>query len=80
MALLRHQLPTVLRHLALTVKVTRTRKTFLESTLLVSGLYHVFCVLYTAQRELFPRDFLLKPELRRAISDLGFEHPSEGKF
>ncbi|KAG5723164.1 ATP-dependent RNA helicase SUB2 [Termitomyces sp. T112] len=23
------------------------------------------------------RDFLLKPELRRAISDLGFEHPSE---
>lgn len=26
------------------------------------------------------RDFLLKPELRRAISDLGFEHPSEGKF
>lgn len=24
------------------------------------------------------RDFLLKPELRRAISDLGFEHPSEG--
>ncbi|KAG6866253.1 Suppressor of the cold-sensitive snRNP biogenesis mutant brr1-1 [Blastosporella zonata] len=26
------------------------------------------------------RDFLLKPELRRAISDLGFEHPSEGGF
>ena len=26
------------------------------------------------------RDFLLKPELRRAISDLGFEHPSEGMF
>jgi hypothetical protein len=25
-------------------------------------------------------DFLLKPELLRAISDLGFEHPSEGKF
>ncbi len=24
------------------------------------------------------RDFLLKPELVRAISDLGFEHPSEG--
>ena len=24
------------------------------------------------------RDFLLKPELLRAISDLGFEHPSEG--
>ena len=26
------------------------------------------------------RDFLLKPELLRAISDLGFEHPSEGLF
>lgn len=26
------------------------------------------------------RDFLLKPELLRAISDLGFEHPSEGMF
>ena len=26
------------------------------------------------------RDFLLKPELRRAIVDSGFEHPSEGKF
>ena len=26
------------------------------------------------------RDFLLKPELLRAISDLGFEHPSEGEF
>lgn len=26
------------------------------------------------------RDFLLKPELLRAISDLGFEHPSEGEI
>jgi hypothetical protein len=25
------------------------------------------------------RDFLLKPELLRAIQDCGFEHPSEGK-
>lgn len=25
------------------------------------------------------RDFLLKPEILRAISDCGFEHPSEGK-
>jgi ATP-dependent RNA helicase UAP56/SUB2 len=25
------------------------------------------------------RDFLLKPELLRAISDCGFEHPSEGQ-
>jgi ATP-dependent RNA helicase UAP56/SUB2 len=26
------------------------------------------------------RDFLLKPELLRAIADCGFEHPSEGQF
>ncbi|KAJ1504215.1 Suppressor of the cold-sensitive snRNP biogenesis mutant brr1-1, partial [Coelomomyces lativittatus] len=26
------------------------------------------------------RDFLLKPELLRAITDCGFEHPSEGKY
>ena len=26
------------------------------------------------------RDFLLKPELLRAIVDSGFEHPSEGKY
>lgn len=26
------------------------------------------------------RDFLLKPELLRAIADCGFEHPSEGMF
>lgn len=26
------------------------------------------------------RDFLLKQELLRAISDLGFEHPSEGEY
>lgn len=25
------------------------------------------------------RDFLLKPEILRAIIDCGFEHPSEGK-
>ena len=25
------------------------------------------------------RDFLLKPELQRAIADCGFEHPSEGR-
>ena len=29
---------------------------------------------------LLHRDFLLKPELLRAISDLGFEHPSEGMY
>ena len=26
------------------------------------------------------KDFLLKPELLRAIMDCGFEHPSEGMF
>lgn len=26
------------------------------------------------------RDFLLKPELLRAIVDCGFEHPSEGSY
>jgi hypothetical protein len=26
---------------------------------------------------IIPSDFLLKPEILRAISDLGFEHPSE---
>lgn len=26
------------------------------------------------------RDFLLKPEILRAIADCGFEHPSEGEF
>lgn len=26
------------------------------------------------------RDFLLKPELLRAIGDCGFEHPSEGSY
>lgn len=26
------------------------------------------------------RDFLLKPELLRAVTDCGFEHPSEGQF
>lgn len=26
------------------------------------------------------RDFLLKPELLRAIADCGFEHPSEGSL
>jgi hypothetical protein len=26
------------------------------------------------------RDFLLKPEILRAIADCGFEHPSEGMY
>lgn len=41
----------------------------------MSGKRHPACVLALT---LFS-DFLLKPEILRAISDLGFEHPSEGK-
>ena len=26
------------------------------------------------------RDFILKPEILRAVVDCGFEHPSEGTF
>ncbi len=26
------------------------------------------------------RDFILKPEILRAVVDCGFEHPSEGEF
>lgn len=56
---------------------TKRRKTSLESILLASGENGlVFCI---AHAKLHVRDFLLKPELIRAISDLGFEHPSEGE-
>ena len=37
-----------------------------------------FLILTNAYILFVQRDFLLKPELLRAISDLGFEHPSEG--
>lgn len=33
---------------------------------------------YTALHSTGFREFLLKPELLRAIGDCGFEHPSEG--
>jgi len=33
---------------------------------------------YTSMHSSAFRDFLLKPELLRAIQDCGFEHPSEG--
>lgn len=33
---------------------------------------------HTIIADKYKSDFLLKPELLRAISDLGFEHPSEG--
>lgn len=34
---------------------------------------------YTSLHSSGFRDFLLKPELLRAIADCGFEHPSEGE-
>ncbi|KAI8537099.1 hypothetical protein RHMOL_Rhmol10G0308100 [Rhododendron molle] len=39
-----------------------------------------FCWGYVGIHSSGFRDFLLKPELLRAIVDSGFEHPSEGKF
>jgi hypothetical protein len=63
----------------------------LVSTLLVSGVYPLLALLssntpwlmrwgfFSFLRPFF-RDFLLKQELLRAISDLDFEHPSEGTF
>ena len=43
-----------------------------ESAIKVPGVFGVHSTGF--------RDFLLKPELLRAISDLGFEHPSEGEL
>lgn len=39
-----------------------------------------FCRGYVGIHSSGFRDFLLKPELLRAIVDSGFEHPSEGKI
>lgn len=45
-----------------------------------TGFRFVVCAPDHRVRLIVPcRDFLLKPELLRAISDLGFEHPSEGR-
>jgi hypothetical protein len=58
----------------------------LVSILLASGMYQLpvfIAVEDTPLTHFFfggGRDFLLKQELLRAISDLGFEHPSEGVF
>lgn len=61
---------------------TRIKRTFLAFTALASGGRRDLWLLqyfWRAKRVLLRyRDFLLKPELLRAISDLGFEHPSEG--
>jgi len=66
----------------LTVKA-RIRKTSQGFIQLVLGR-HASSIPRSFDRLLFTfvfhRDFLLKPELLRAISDLGFEHPSEGEF
>ena len=43
----------------------------------------IFCSVYRGYVGIHSsgfRDFLLKPELLRAIVDSGFEHPSEGKM
>ena len=42
--------------------------------------YFLYLHIMLASQKKNCRDFLLKPELLRAISDLGFEHPSEGKI
>jgi hypothetical protein len=39
-----------------------------------------FCRGYVGIHSSGFRDFLLKPELLRAITDCGFEHPSEGEL
>lgn len=48
------------------------------------GVMHLFIVFfcrgYVGIHSSGFRDFLLKPELLRAIVDSGFEHPSEGNF
>jgi len=43
-------------------------------------LFLVSCRGYVGIHSSGFRDFLLKPELLRAIVDSGFEHPSEGKL
>ena len=46
-------------------------------------LLTIMCLFYRGYVGIYSsgfRDFLLKPELLRAIVDSGFEHPSEGKY
>jgi hypothetical protein len=54
------------------------RKTFLVSTPRASGAFGTRACGVGHGADVAYSDFLLKPELLRAISDLGFEHPSEG--
>src|SRR6266571_9532200 len=67
------------RLLTLTAK---TRKTSQASIQLAFGKFGLeISLIHSLTVPLLTfRDFLLKPELLRAISDLGFEHPSEGWF
>ena len=60
----------------LATTATKRRRIFLVFTLLASGESRVYVSPFHFSQ--LYRDFLLKPELLRAISDLGFEHPSEG--
>src|SRR6266545_1662039 len=62
----------------LTLKA-KTRKTSQASIQLAFGKFGLEISLIQILNTLMFRDFLLKPELLRAISDLGFEHPSEGE-
>jgi hypothetical protein len=48
--------------------------------LFLTVLFVLWCRGYVGIHSSGFRDFLLKPELLRAIVDSGFEHPSEGKF
>ena len=57
----------------------KIKKTSLAFIQLASGTFLHLHIMLTSHFFL-GRDFLLKPELLRAISDLGFEHPSEGRI
>lgn len=66
-------------------RLTATRRMVIRRVLMsvftppVSGGFRCFGFPEFWNVDASRRDFLLKPELLRAISDLGFEHPSEGK-
>src|ERR1700678_1115861 len=72
------------RQLQLLTWTTKTKKTSRAFIQLASGTFScVSCSIVESNHSiclLLCRDFLLKPELLRAISDLGFEHPSEGSI
>ena len=59
-------------------KTTTTNGTAPKGELTVSGGITEKKGSYVGIHSTGFRDFLLKPELLRAITDCGFEHPSEG--